>query len=155
MLQLTLEQLIHLVIHYYALQQLCSSLYADRIFSLTVFCTITFGKENIAKAQVMSDFISKSDHMMSCVWFQHRNMKCFIPARHETRLDSHGVYFCFELLQNSVLYLITSPQETPRLEPLNGDFVRKCLIYHKARFRVLANQISKGKWINGVGDELS
>lgn len=63
------------------------------------------------KPKISSDFIFKQDHMMICVWFLHKNMKCFFPAMHDSRV----LYFGFELLQNSALYLITSPQERPRL----------------------------------------
>jgi len=54
MLQVMLEQLIHLVIHSSALQQLSVPyLYIDRIpFHLqSEFCTITFWKGNVAKTQ--------------------------------------------------------------------------------------------------------
>lgn len=79
-----------------------------------VFCTITFGKENIVKAQVTSDFISKSDHMISCVWFLQTWNVSFQQGMKPGLIHmAHTLFWTFAEFCSVSHY--QSPRDTPSL----------------------------------------
>lgn len=80
-----------------------------------VFYAITFGKENIAKAQAMSNFISKSDHMMSCVWFLQTWNASFQQGMKPGKI--HMVY-TFVLNFCRILFCISLP--APKRHPVSS-----------------------------------
>lgn len=79
-----------------------------------VFCIITFGKENIAKAQVTSDFISKSDHMMSCVYFCKYEMFHSSKAWNQSRFSWHTLLF-WTFSESCSVSHYQFPRDTPSL----------------------------------------